>query len=253
MSNFINRYQVYCIEEGKFIETLSETAPTECPNPINHTSRAINHDLTSIIETFDKNVIRAEEDTDGYFETTHVTMNIPGGTPGDITEHDVEWPMDILLWKTILTPTTDMIGDEISVLASPETQVGVLTAPFNIGDTVLNVNPTVIDNMWRGFLITIDDGVNKDILGRCKAIDAVSNTITVETASSYNFAPGTPVKISIYILKDIYISDINVIDIGTKGFKGKKITSGTKLRVYYTNNSGTPKTFRWRPEYYNDG
>jgi len=254
MSDFINRYQVYCIEEGKFIETLSETAPTECPNPINHTSRAINQDLTSIIETFDKNIIRAEEDTDGYFETTHITMSIPSGTPGDTTEHDVSWPMDILLWRTLLTPTSDMIGDQISVLASPETTVGVLAAPVNIGDTVLTVNSTVIDNMWRGFLITLDDGVNKDVLGRCTAIDSGASTITVETATSYAFAAGTtPVKISVYILKDLYISDTNVIDIGTKGFKGKTITAGTILRVYYTNNSGTAKTFRWRPEYYNDG
>ena len=54
--------------------------------------------------------------------------------------------MDILLWKTILTPTPDMIGDTISVLAVPETTVGVLTVGASIGDTVLNVNSTVTDN-----------------------------------------------------------------------------------------------------------
>jgi hypothetical protein len=161
--------------------------------------------------------------------------------------------MNVLLWRTLITPTTDMIGDSMSVVASPETTIGVATATVNIGDTVLYVNSTVTDNIWRGFLVNLFDGVNKDFLGRCTAKDAGAGTITVQTAPTHSFAPGSAVQIGVYTLKDIHISDTSTIDIGTKGFKGKTITAGMKLRVLYTNNSGTSKTLRWRPEYYNLG
>ncbi len=58
---------------------------------------------------------------------------------------------------------------------------------------------------------------------------------------------------SIYIIKDLYITDTDRIPIGRKGMKGKIVPQGKIIRVYYTNNSGTAKTLRWRPEYYNNG
>ena len=243
-------YKVYCLSEKKIVYGFSATPLTQCPNISHHT--IVPESVTLATEY--NGQIKTVEDSEGYFETTNIKMSIPSGPPGEVTEHDVNWPMDILLWRSILTPSSDMIGDELNVVAGPETTVGMLTAPVNIGDTVLNVSPTVTTNTWRGFLITLDDGVNKDILGRCSNVDADAGTITVKTATSYAYAAGTtPVKISIYILKDIDIIDTNIIPVGDKGFKGKKLEAGTNVRVYYTNNSGTAKTLRWRPEYYNLG
>lgn len=250
MTTEVNQYRVYCNDEADYVYTWSSSEPTTCPNNNGHT---INASLTTIVDTVSATTVKTEENTEGYFETEHILMNIPSGTPGDVTEHDVTWPCDQLLWRTILDPTSDMIGDSISVLASPETTVGVLMAPVNIGDTTVTVNSTVTDNAWRGFLITIDDGVNKDVLGRCTNVDSGAGTISFQTPTSYAFAPGTPVKISVYVLKDIRITNINTIDIGSKGFKGKTITAGLILRVYYTNNSGTAKEFLFRSETYMRG
>jgi len=243
-------YQIYCKSEKKIIKEWSVTPLIKCPNSIHH---EIDLDSVKIDESYNNKII-AEEASDGYFETTHVVMDIPDGTPGTVTEHDVTWPMDILLWKTLLTPLSDMIGDTLSVVAAPETTVGIVTSSVSIGATVINVNSTVTDNMWRGFLITLDDGVNKDVLGRCVGVDKINGTITVATPTTYSFAAmTTPVKISVYVLKDIYITDTNTIDIGGKGFKGKQLDANVILRVYYTNNSGTTKIFRWRVELYNKG
>lgn len=248
MTEEVNKYRLYCDTEG-YVYTWDTVEPTVCPNDSGH---SISGPIT-IVETISVNKFTAVENSDGYFETSHVKMDIPSNLPETVTEHDVSWPMDILLWKTILTPTSDMIGDEINVVASPETTVGVVGAPVGIGDTVITVNSTVLENTMRGFLITLDDTVNKDVLGRCTNIDLNNSTITVETPTSYAYSPGTPVKISVYIIKDLYISDTNNVDIGAKGFQGKSLPAGTILRVYYTNNSGTSKVFRWRPEYYNLG
>ena len=250
MSTEVNQYRVYCTVEADYFYVWDTVEPTTCPNNNTH---AINASLTTIISTVSTSIVTAQENSDGYFETSHVVMDIPSGTPGALSEHDVSWPMDVLLWRTLITPTSDMIGDTISVVASPETTIGVLTAPVAIGATTFNVNSTVTDNIWRGFLVNIFDGVNKDFLGRCIAVDKIGGTITVETPTVNAFAAGSAVQIGVFTLKDIYISNTNTVDIGLKGFKGKSLTAGTILRVRYINNSGTSKTLRWRSEYYNDG
>jgi hypothetical protein len=247
----VYKYRLYCIEEGIYVETWSETEPTMCPN--DHGDRTINSGLTTIIESREVDPVIATENSVGDFETTHIKMDIPSGTPGEISEHDVVWPMDILLWRTLLTPTSDMTGDEITVTAAPETTVGALTATSGIGTTVFNVNPESMQYYKRGYVLTLDDTINKESLGRIINIDSIGNTVTTENATTFSFNAGTMAKISIYILRNIYIHNTNVIDIGSKGMKGKMVPAGTILRVYYTNNSGTSKTFRWRPEYYNDG
>lgn len=245
----LNLYRVYCTVEEIYINTWDIVEPTTCPNNNTH---AISSNIDIIDEVSTSN-ITVNEDTDGYFETTTVSMLIPSGLPGSVTEHDVSWPMNILVWNTHITPTTPMIDDSMSVIASPETIIGVLTVGTNIGDTVLNVNSTVIDNAYGGFLVTLDDGVNKDVVNRISGIDSINSQITVETPLSYAYSPGTPFKISIYLLKDIFIANTNEINIGQKGFRGKQLDANVPLRVYYTNNSGTEKTIKWRPEYYNLG
>jgi len=250
MAEEVNKYRIYCTTEAGYVCMWGTEEPTTCPNDTGHT---IDTNSITIVQTISTDVVLVDEHTEGYFETEHIEMSIPSGTPGDVTEHDVVWPMDIILWKTLLTPTSDMINDQLSAVASPETTVGVIGSAVNIGDTVLTVNSTVLDNTLRGFLITLDDGVNKDVLGRCIAKDDVNSTITVDTATSYAYAIGTPVKISVYIIKDLFITDTNIIEIGGKGLKGKSVPAGLILRVYYTNNSGTAKAYRWRTEIYNIG
>lgn len=243
----VNHYRLDCQTDG-YVYVWDTVEPTVCPNDAGHT---INPPIV-VVESVSANTVRAEEDSDGYFETSTIKMNIPTGSPGDVSEHDVSWPMAVTLWKTLLTPTNDMVGDQISVVAEPETTIGVLTAPATAGDTTISVNSTVTDNAKRGFLITIDDGVNKDVCDRCSAVDSVNGTITFQTALVNSFAAGTLVKISIYVLDKVDLVSTETIDIGNKGIKGKKLTSDMKLRIYYTNNSGTSKLLRWRIELYND-
>ena len=244
-------YRLFCIEENEYVYTWNTKEPSLCPNA--HTDRSINTDITTIVKTIATNTVKTEENTHGDFETQHIKMDIPSGNPGNITEHDVTWDMDVLLWLSYLKPTPDMIGDVINVVAVPETQIGAIVSPVIIGDTVLNVDSGIFTHIQRGYLITLDDEINKDVLGRCVDKDLDNNTITVKSPASFSYNPGTPVKISIYIINNLYITDTDVIPIGHKGMKGKLIEKGKIIRVYYTNNSGTSKTFRWRPEYYNNG
>jgi len=242
-------YKLFCLSERQVVRKWATSPPTQCPNNSTH---KIELDSVREDEKFE-GIVKASENSDGDFETTHITMQIPPGNVGDVSEHDVNWPMDILLWVTYLTPNNDMIGDEITVLADPERQVGGIIAPVNVGDTVLHVDPGAFAHIQRGYLVTLNDGSNKDVLGRIVALDSAAGTVTVENPTSFAFSPGTQFQRSVYVLKDIYVFTTETVRIGEKGFKGKLVPSGVNLRVCYKNNTGTAKTFRWRPEYYNMG
>lgn len=250
MSTEVNQYRIFCVTENDYVYTWGTSPPTTCPNNSAHT---IDTNSITIVQTVSTQVVKAAEDSDGYFETGHIVMNIPSAAPGTVSSHDVVWPMNAILWRTLITPTTDMIGDVVTVIASPETTIGVITSSVSSGNTIFSVNSTVTDNIQRGMSVTIDDGVNKENLGRCTAIDKINGTITVATAVTNSYAAGTPIKIGVYVLNGIYFNNTETIDIGLKGMKGKIIDSGVILRVYYTNNSGTSKTIYWRYEIYNSG
>ncbi len=243
-------YQVYCTTENAYVLQWGETEPTTCPNNTAHT---INPALTTIIRTISTRTVKAAEDSEGYFETGNIVVNVASGTPGSVTPHDVTWPYKILLWKTILSITTDMLGDTISVVASPNTTIGVIVAPAAIAQTTFPVNSTVIQNILRGFLVNLYDGVNNDVLGVCTNIDRVNNTISVETGPTHSFNAGSAIQVGVYVLKNIVCHDTTPISIGDKGSKGKTIEPYQILRIYYTNNSGTSKTVYYRYECYNMG
>ena len=247
--SIVDNYILRCITENTNVTTWGTSSPVSCPNNTNH---SIDVNSIAIIGTIQKNSVIVEEDSNGYFETTHFVNEIPAGETGAISTHDISWDFDITLWRTALTVTQDMIGDEIQVVASPETVVGVVTSQININDSIINVSPTVIANTQRGFQCVLDDGVNK-FTTEIKSIDKTNNQITLKNNSPYNYTVNTPVKIGIFLVRYLQMHNTETYEIGLKGLKGKEIKTGTVLRIYYKNNNGTFKKIFWRSEYYNNG
>jgi len=250
MSTIYN-YRAWCIEEGNYVEQWGDSAPTLCPN--NHADRTLDPNSISITERRADNRFTAEENSIGYFETGQIINEIPSGATGTTYQFDVSWDSDITLWRTVFSSSSNMIGDEIKVVAAPETTVGIVTSPVAISDTVIHVNNTVTDNVIRGFECILLNGLDKHTTVITN-VDSLNNTITIKHPSPYAFANNTTVvKISIFIVKYLKIHNTIDIDIGLKGIKGKELKQGTIVRIYYTNNDGQAKTVYWRPEYYNNG
>lgn len=249
----VYQYRVYCIEEGKNVNVWATTTPKLCPN--NHTDRSIDPNRTTVVSSLSTNTIKAEEPTEGYFQATTVEMNIPSGSPGDVTLIDVSWPMDILIWKTEFNPVSDMMGDKINVIGDPGLSVGALTADASATDTVLNVSNTVTDNVIRGFDVQLTDGSTTEKLGRIVGVDKDNFQITVENALTNNFLASSPtyVQLNVCSVKDFKIDTLNKTQFGEKGFRYKTLPANTVMRLEYTNNNGLPKIWNWRIEYYITG
>lgn len=242
----VYHYQVYCVQEAKYVETWGTTAPTLCPN--NHADRTINN--VAIIEIVTKNTVTVEEPSTGYFQTESIIFDIPSGISGEETSHEVKWPMNILMWKSILSVDASSIGDIFSVVADPEKIVGVITQELTSGNNVISTNVALVGALATGFELLLTSNGTTQNMGRVTHLDKVNGTITLENNATSTFPAGSIIKINVYIAKNINIFKENDLTIGEKGFKGKIIDANTILRVNYKNNTGTAKKMIWRVEYY---
>jgi hypothetical protein len=140
-----------------------------------------------------------------------------------------------------------MEGDLIEVTTAPNTIVGVLTAPVEIGDTVLSVNLTVIQNVMVGYTCKL--GNSNINLGYILAIDANTSTITVEVPSPEAFSAGTTyVKMEVDGICHLEIGGPFRYVIGGSKAGGKHLPANTPVDVIYTNNGNIEKTFRFEIE-----
>jgi hypothetical protein len=246
-------YRLYCIEEAKFVNQWAETEPTICPN--DHADRTINTSQTVITDTMGTNIVRTEEPTSGSFQHTTIKITVPSNPIGTITSHPLSWPMDLQMWKTEFYTTSEHTGDVINITVAPNSIVGVLTQPADIGDTTLNVSPTVVNNsvILKGIEITIDNTVISQKLGRITAFDTTLNTITISNPLTNDYAAGTFVKFNLVLLKDVILHRINEPHrVADKGFKAKKLPANTPIVIEYQNNTGLAKECIATLEYYYD-
>jgi hypothetical protein len=244
----VNQYRVYCIDEAQYVYVWSTETPTLCPN--NHPNRAIDESLTTIVSTVGSKFVTAKDPTTGYYQTKGFTFDVPSGSPGDISTFEHSWPGDILIWLTEFNFDTDNIGDLMSIMAAPNTIIGVLTQNESASTTLLHVSSTVIDNVVRGLDLVISDGVNTDSVGIIQSIDKVNYTITMDTPTVNAFNAGSYVILNFNVIQDIHPCTAGPITIGSKGLTGKVLPANTLLRLIYKNNNGAAKKICIRLEYY---
>lgn len=256
MSSTVNLYRCYCIEEATQVDIWSTTEPTACTNPATHTSRALDPVSTTIINTISANTVVAEESSEGWFNATTVSLDIPASAPGTVHSTSISWPAEVLLWKTAIymegDPTLD--GDMINVIAGPDTTIGYITAPATTGVTTVHVSSTVLQYITRGIDATITDGTHRNDLGLVTAVDAVNSTISFQTALANDFAPGSLILLNVHTLKHMEVNHmIKSYKIGDKGFRGKLLPANLPLELRYTSNSGVATKIVCKVESYIKG
>ena len=241
-------YKVFCNTDNRWEYSWNATVPTTCPVNSGHDINADTiEDVTSRLDYYNRDTGQPRE---GHYMVEDYEFSIPSGTPGDITSHDHVADDDILLWLTTYDGTAETMGDSFDVIVNPDTTIGGLTAPASISDTTVSVSSTVIQNIVRGMYVTLDDGVNTQNIGKVNGIDRINSAIDFTDPLTFNFAPGTLVKINVYMARNIHIISLNTSPYGQKGLQGSFVPKGTTLRMFYKNNDGAAKTFIWKIGYY---
>ena len=232
MSVIVNKYRIWCVTENAYVYGWSETEPTTCPNNTSHT---IDETKTTIDASVEEGVVEIKEEntpTGGHYRALGVTFDAPNG---ETTEHDFSIPYAISLLSATI-PTNDLSSGDVAAFdVSPDTLIGSITSDVTIGDTVINVSSTVIDNISVGRCLILDDGVNYE---RHVVTALSSDTVTIDVGTTYGYAAVTPTycKMSVCMSHNIEISRGSRVVLGESKIGGSYIPANTTMRISYTNN-----------------
>lgn len=91
--------------------------------------------------------VEAGDTTQGLYSAQSLIIDISSGETEKII--DFTWPYDIAIMSGTLGVSDDMLGDDFSIDIGPNTLVGALIAPLNVGDTSIYVSPTVLEILKR--------------------------------------------------------------------------------------------------------
>lgn len=245
----ITKWRVYCTTEEDWIYGYKDTSdgtPTTCFNNTGHTVNENSFQEVDVIsdDTINAKIIEEYVPTGGNFKCCGKKFTIPANST---VTHTVSWPFNISVMESYFTSSSDMEGDVVEVVTAPNSIVGALTAPVEIGDTVINVNTTVIQNIMVGYTFKL--GNSNTSLGFVLAIDENALTVTVETPSPEAFSTGAYVKMEVEGICELEIGAAPFrYVIGSSKTGGKHLLANTPVNVIYTNNGYTEKTFRFQIE-----
>lgn len=176
--------------------------------------------------------------TGGNYKGYGLKMDI-GADLGDYSM-DFSFPYPISLTSTEFTPSNDMIGDCFDVLVAPDTIIGAITSNVSTDDTIINVSPTVVQNLKIGYLLKI----NGDTVGYVIAINTANNTVTISDPIVNPHIAGTLVSMSVELTKDIWLHGESRVELGANDIGGSYLPANTNIRFTYHNYApGIAKTF----------
>jgi hypothetical protein len=247
----VNKYQVYCITEGIWVESFSTEEPTTCNND---TSHVINNSSVQLLETISNSIVIVKEEstpTGGHFKIRTIECNIPAGVTGVETDYDHIFPYNINMLNVFFNTDDVHSGDTVSAHVSPFTPIGVLTQDYDIGVTsVMHVSPTVLDHAFVGCYIDLNNGITGGNAGCVAFIDKNSNTLSMcETYDIQVFSSGSVVQLTVKMMESFHLEANRRIVLGGNKIGSSFVPANVIGRIKYTNNSGIAKRFIFGIEY----
>lgn len=247
-------WEVYCTTDSKYEFVWSPTEPTTCPTNAAHT---ISTNPGPIIkQTISDHTVALKEEIDGetqgIYKLRGYIQNVPSGTPGNVTTLTHTFPYPITLMNGWFISTEANKDDCFDVSVADNTIVGAIAAPVYSGNSTVTVTSTVLDNVYKGYYITLTDGVNADDMGEVISIDPGNSQITCTNSSTNNYNPLSPtyVQMTVKVMEKFHINLGGTrYAFAEKKIGGKYIPSNIPINIHYTNSNGNAKVFSYNFEY----
>jgi hypothetical protein len=188
--------------------------------------------------------------TQGRFQVRGCEMDIPAS----VGWHEfpaLSWPYPVVMFSAQGHTPAACDDDEMKFVIGPNTTVGAITADVAIGDDVINVSQTVIDNMQHGFEFHLTDGVTTEDFGVVTSYDPVALTVTVTNTATSAWAAATPTyaQITIVMGDKLYHIGGHNWAIGMSKIGGSQIPAGMQVVLRYNNRDGVAKRYAYSVEY----
>lgn len=247
------QYKYWCPTEKMWIYEWSTSPPTIC---INESATVTDVSVFRELAPGGREVLVNEQtlnNVDVRYTTQTIHLDVDRSSVSSSTIKEIIFPMDIYIYQIKMFPYSHYSNEDIvDVIINPDYVCGALTADANIGDTVFNISETVFKYATRPgwFIVTCNDGVNTENVGRVVGIDRTNNTITVENALTVAFNTGTLIQIDYYMMYKFEIfTTKNGIQSGASRIGGSLVYANTPIRLTYSNKTDVPKTFLTQLEY----
>jgi hypothetical protein len=242
MSETLAQYLVPCItENNSILSDFVNTPPITCPNNINH---EILIDGVRILSISKNKVYTIDQTstikTGGYYRTDFYELN---SKANDTTNLDIKYLYNISVYSITLIPNDNNIGDEVTLLTAPDTEVTFNINPLKIGDKEMVVPTTNIGYIKPGFLLSIQNDSIMNNLGEVTSIDIEKGIITFSSLATDFFDVNSKVCITVQRIKNLVFANNNNIQLGLSKIGSAGLSSNTIARIFYKNNSSIDKTF----------
>lgn len=184
------------------------------------------------------------EKVTGLFKARGFKFDIPEGVQK--TFYDLIVPYDISILSVEFFPTLDMDGDNVSVIISPDTIVGIIEEEVLTGSTSIKVSSTAFNYLVEGTLLQIND----EDVGYVLTRDLENNVLNFQNPVTNDYPVGTPVRLSVESINQIHLKGENIrYEIGSTKIGSSFLKANSIIRLFYDNISGTSHEFAGYIEY----
>ena len=242
----LRKYSVWCITEQALVFSygFQEEPLTVCPHNDTH---IIDTNSITPQESFTVNSVFIEDEktgTGGRQMNYGYVVTVDAATPGAKQRIIINTPpFQVISLNITINPGAENVDDCIDILTAPDTTVGTTTSVVNIGDTLIPVSGSVINNIDVGFRVKIVNGVNNEELGFVLAIDVGNSTITIQTPSTASYPAGSLIQMSIPRVIKYKIRSNHPITFGDKASGSALLPISLPTAVDYYNHDGAAKEF----------
>ena len=151
-TNIVNKYRIFDTVSQVYVYVWSDSVPVVCPN-----GDAIDASLTTVIDNVSTNTVFISGKTygasQGYYHMRGHEIDVPAD---QLTAYiDVSYPFPICIYGMNFNTNDAQKGDEVDIVAYPNTTIGYVTANVTIGDTTIHVSPTCSENIVLGGYIRV--------------------------------------------------------------------------------------------------
>jgi len=233
----VYQYRIYCTTDSQWETVWAETAPTTCPTDTAHTVNAGSVSIVDSVSTHEHAIMEEETKTGGHFHTESLDMVI---TQSGVSSFDWQAPYPVNVLAIHFIAHADNTGDTVEMIADPDKNIGPIVSDVSAGATTVEVLPQVAAVLALGYHLCLDDGTNKDDVGRITDVNTDTNVITFETPTTNSFTAATPTYLILCVkmIHDFTIGHPGPYVIGEDKIGASYIPANTIVRVVYDNKSG---------------
>lgn len=234
-------WKLFCVTENMFVSGVHKHRLIICPNDSNHTvdintsSYELIQNTTNITDN-NKNL--------GYYSIKGITFQATGAAS---TTYEITYPFDITIISGKILCEPENKGDILNTILAPNKICGIVTQNANINDTVVYVDPNVIDNVVKELEISFGSRTEIYIIIDVNIMDS---SITLSTPLITTLSFMDYVHMNIKIINNFTYPSTGMISIGNFNPFDTYLTRNNIIRFIYTNNSNYTKTVNFYLECY---